>query len=102
MKNSFIVQLAVKLLISYLGIGSLGAFFLAPIAAWILGEMLDRGIVKIDLTIDSIKEGMKDSEWKDVAKKAYDHAISKVFTEEEKVEIRNQYISILRKYATFG
>ena len=102
MRDSFIVQLAVKLMIAQLGIGSLGAFFLAPIAAWILGVLLDRGIVKIDLTIDSIKEAMKEPEWRKFAKEAYEHSSSRVYTMEEKIAIRNEYLAALRKYATFG
>jgi hypothetical protein len=102
MKNSFIAQLIVKLWFAAMGLGPVAAFFLAPLAAWALGDLMDREIVKADIAIDKLKEAMKDPEWRDVARKLYEKSTARVYSEEEKSDIRKQYLSALSKYATFG
>lgn len=76
--------------------------FLGWLFSLVLGLFLDKVIIQIDITIDSLKEALKDSEWREAALKAYEHASAKVYSEEEKIEIRKQYQDALAKYATYG
>lgn len=103
MKNSFVVQYAVHLLLASMGIpgGFLGAI-VGKFSAWVLGEFLDRGIVVVDIQIDKLKEALKDKQWQAAALKAYETASARVYTEAEKNAIREQYKKALAAYATFG
>jgi hypothetical protein len=103
MKNSFLVRFAINRWLTMLGLagGPLGAI-LGFFASWFLGDLFDRGIILLDLTVDSIKEAIKDEKWRDDAKKAYDHAMARVYTDAEKNVIRKQYQDILKQFATFG
>lgn len=102
MKNSFIVQYAVHMGLAALGLtGPLGAL-VAFFASWFLGTLLDEGLIVLDIQIDKWKEAMKDPKWRDAALKAYNKASSKVLTEKEKDEVRQQYIDALGDYAAFG
>lgn len=102
MKNSFTVQYAVHLLTASLGLtGPLGALF-SIFSKYILGELLDRGLVVIDIKIDKLQEALKDSQWRDAALKAYEKATAKVYTEGEKDAIRKEYLDALSAYATYG
>ena len=67
----------------------------------VLGALLDKGIVQIDITIDSLQEAMKSKAWRKEALSVYNEAIGKVHTEEQKNVIRKQYQDILSRYATF-
>lgn len=100
-KDLFSLKLGVGLWINSLGLGWLGNI-IAPFIEWALGSMIDFGIFKIDITINAIQEGMKKSEFKDLAQKAHDSAIKKVYTEQEKDAIRRQYLDILSKFVAFG
>lgn len=103
MGNSFVVQYAVQLLLTSMGIpGGFLGFIVGKFSAWVLGELLDRGIIVMDITIDKLKEALKDPQWKAAAEKAYKLATAKVYTEEEKDAIRKQYLDALAKYATYG
>ena len=64
--------------------------------------MLEKGVIVLDITIDKLKEAMKEKEWREAAEKAYAHASEKVFTEEEKDAIRKEYLKALSDYATFS
>lgn len=102
MKNSFVVQYGVHLWLASIGLtGPFGAF-VAFFATRVLGDMLDRGIIKIDISIDKLKQALKEKDWKDAAEKAYGKAIAKVYTEKEKDEIRTEYLAALSKYVGFG
>lgn len=81
--------------------GPLGAF-ISFIASNVLGSMLDNGIIKLDITIDRIKEAMKDPMWRVEAQNAYKNATKKVYAEWEKEAIRKEYLDALSKYATYG
>lgn len=85
-------------------IGLTGPFgaFLGFFAAMFLGDLLDKALIKLDIGIDKWKEAMKDPKWRDAAKKAYDKASARVYTEEEKDAIRKEYLDALGEYATFG
>lgn len=72
------------------------------IATKILESVLDKGILKIDLTIDSIKVAMQEEQYKKLAEAAYGKATARVYTEVEKDAIRKQYLDALRDFARFG
>lgn len=102
MKNSFIVHLGVSLWLASVGLTGGWAAFVSPILCWILGDLLDKGIYVIDLTLDSIKVGMQEKEFKEAAEAAYNRASARVYTEAEKVAIRQQYLDALAAFAKFG
>lgn len=102
MKNSFVVQYAVHLAVAAFGLSGIPATLFAFVATRILGVMLDRGIIVLDIQIDRIKEALKDPQWRAAAEKAYMNATARVYTEEEKIAIRKQYLDALAKYATYG
>lgn len=64
--------------------------------------MVDKGILVIDITIDAVQVGLEESEFKDLAAQAYNHAVARVYTDEEKNQIRQEYLDTLRKFGTFG
>ncbi len=102
MKNSFVVRFGVSLWLASLGISGWLATPLSFIATWLLGSFLDQGILAIDLTIDSIRIALEKDEYRELAKAAYDHASARVYTEEEKVAIRQQYQDALRRFGSVG
>lgn len=76
--------------------------FLIAVGSRILGSMLDRGIIELDITLDHLKQAAKDPQWRDQVGKIYSKTVSKVFTEGEKDEIRRQYMEVLKQYAVFS
>ena len=102
MKDSFVVNYAVKLWLTSMGVSGFFGGFLSFIAVRVLGSMIDKGLIVVDIKIDKLKEALKDPEWRDAAKKAYDLASARVYTEAEKDEIRKQYQKALAAYATYG
>ena len=63
---------------------------------------MDEGIMVIDITLDSLKIGMQEKEFRDLAIKQYKLATSKIFSPEEKAAIRKQYLDALDKFASVG
>ncbi len=63
---------------------------------------LDYGILKIDLSIASLKVALEDRDFKEAARKAYDHAIARVYTEAEKIAIRKEYLDVIRDFGSVG
>ncbi len=102
MANSFIVQYAVQMGIASLGLGGPIGAFVAFLAEKFLGVLLDRGLIKLDISMDGWAEARKDPKWKDAAEKAFNRATARVYTEEEKDAIRKEYLAALSNYATFG
>lgn len=102
MKNSFVVQFLVSKWL--LAIGATGFFggILGIVAAWILGDFADRGIVKIDLNIDQIKEALRDEKWKKQAVEYFHEAGARLYSEEEKNAVRQHYLDALADYVGFG
>lgn len=101
-RNSFIITFGVSLWLASNGIVGFWAKPLAALIEFIVGGMADAGILKIDLTIASIKVALQDEKFKDLAKKAYDKTILRVYTYEEKVAIRKQYQDIIREFGSVG
>lgn len=67
-----------------------------------LGLLIEDGTFLIDLGLDAYREGQKLTEFKREAKIAYDRAMAKRYTEEQKNEIRAQYLKIISKFGTVG
>ncbi len=72
------------------------------IASWILGSLLDKGIMQIDLSLTSLRIALEMDEYKELAKKAYDHATARVYTEAEKEKIREEYLAAIRRFGSIG
>lgn len=102
MKDSFIVNFALHLWLAHFGIAGPLADFIAFFGTRFLGSLLDRGILVIDLTLDSIKLALKEDQYRKLAEVAYKKAIAKVYTEGEKDEVRKQYLDALRDFARVG
>lgn len=102
MKNSPTLKFAVKLWLAALGVKGILASALAFIAVSVLGSLLDKGIVEIDVKLDKIREAMKDPKWRAEATKLYGKALAKVYTEKEKDEIRKDYLRALGEYASIA
>jgi len=101
-KNSFVVQLGVGLWLASFGITGVWADFLAYPLSWFIGSLVDKGIYKIDITLNAIRTGDQMDKYKELAKKAHDKAVARVYTEEEKRAIRQQYLDTIRDFARFG
>lgn len=76
--------------------------FLNPAFSLVLGLFLDYGILKADLTINAMIEGEKIPEFKKLARQAYEKATAKVYSVEEKNEIRKEYLALLDLVVPFG
>jgi hypothetical protein len=101
-KNSFVVRFLVSKWLLAIGVAGFWAGPLAWVAAWFLGDLADRGLVLLDLKIDQLKEAMRDEKWKKEAVEYYKEAGARLYTEGEKVEIREKYLDLLSDYAGFG
>ncbi len=102
MRNSFVVQLGVGIWLASWGITGVWADFLAFPITWVIGDLMDKGIFVIDITTNAVKTGIQLEKYKELALKAHDKAVARVYTEEEKREIRNQYLNTIRDFARFG
>lgn len=102
MRDSFLAQLGASLWLASFGITGVLSQFLSPLVAWVIGDMIDKGIYVIDLTLNAVKTGMQMEQFKELAEAAYQRASARVYTEEEKVEIRKQYLDVIRDFARFG
>lgn len=101
MKNSFVVNYAVNLWLTAMGVPPFLSGIIGFFARRFLGDMLDRGLILIDIQIDRLREALKDPQWRAAAEKAYNLAQARVYTEEEKDAIRKQYQKALADYATY-
>lgn len=102
MRNSFVVQYLVSEWLIKKGLTGFFGGVLGWVAAWILGDLADLGILKLDLTFDQINEALRNEKWKVQAVEYYKKAGSRLFTEEEKNAIRNEYLDALDDYVGFG
>lgn len=102
MKNSPTLQFGLKLWIASLGVHGFLASILVLIASAILGSLIDRGILAVDIKLDKIREAMKDPKWRAEATKLWGKSLAKVYTEKEKDEIRKDYLRALGEYATIA
>lgn len=96
------VRLGTKLLLGKFGIVGPVADLLGTFVRGFLGLAIESGIFQVDLLLDAYREGKKIPEFEKAATEAYEKATAKVYTEEEKVEIRKQYLEILSKIVPVG
>jgi hypothetical protein len=97
-KDLFIARLGAKLLLAKFGIVGLWADILAgPIRA-LIGVFIDEGLYAIDVTLDSIKSAMSIPEFKKAALTEYAKARRKDLTDEEKAQIRKEYLVTLDRF----
>jgi len=64
----------------------------------VLGVLIEDGIFKIDITMDSIKEGKKLKNFDKLAFNAYQKTIAKVYDEEGKNKVRSEYLDIIDNF----
>lgn len=101
-RDLFIVNFGLRLWLTSQGVTGFWQDLLAKVLAFVLGDLIDRGIFVIDLTIDSIKIALQKKEYREAALKAYAKAKAKVYTDEEKKAIRAEYQAIIRKFVPVG
>ena len=102
MKHSPTLKLVIGIWIAKLGLSAIPAALLTFVAGLVLGSMLDKGIIKVDVFLDTIREAMKDPKWREAATKLYGKASARVYSEEEKNEIRKDYLRALGEYASLA
>jgi len=101
-KDLFGVKLGVTLLLARYGITGAVASFLGFFLKGTIGMLMESGIYAVDITIDSIKEGRKLKEFEKEATKLYEKTIAKTYNEEEKNEIRKEYLRIIALIGNVG
>ena len=103
-RHLFLAKLGSYLILTKVGISLSGPF--GFVAAWalqgLLGFVAVSGIFVIDLSLDALKEGMKQKDFDKAAKLAYEKTIKKVYDETEKAKIRKEYLYIISKIGTVG
>jgi hypothetical protein len=99
MKDSFILKVAIRLWLTYMKVptGVLRSFLTWALSL-VIGSMMDKGILKIDLTVDAIKFAISQKEFEKEARAVYVVATKKVYTDAEKEVIRQKYLEILRNF----
>lgn len=102
MKNSPTLHLAVELTLAAFGITGFLAKFLSLIITTVLGFGLDKRIIIFDVSQDAKNQAMKDPIWRERATALWSKASAKVYTEEEKYAIEQEYLKILGDYATLA
>ena len=97
-RKSFFVELGVDVLLAKFGIYGRAAHALGFFVKGFMGLALEVGVFKIDITLDAIKEGKKLKNFDRLALEAYERTIKRVYTEEEKNEIRKIYLNIISDF----
>lgn len=98
-RDLFIVRLGATLTLNKWNIaGPLPNFIMRSI----LGAAIEGGVLLIDIGLDSYREGEKLAEFKVASREAYAKATARLYTEDEKREIRNQYKELIKKIAVVG
>lgn len=101
-KDDFIVRLGVTLLLGKFGLKGSIFKILDFLLRSVMGLLVETGVFQIDLALDAYREGKKLDEFKRDAAIAFEKATAKKYTEEEKNEIRNQYLKIIRNIGNVG
>lgn len=97
-KDLFSVRLGVALLLAKFGVPSIATNPLSFFIRGIVGVLIEEGIFLIDISIDSLKEGRSLKNFEVLATQAYLKASAKVYTEDEKEKIRQQYLKIISDF----
>lgn len=101
-RDTFIVRLGTKLLLSKFGLAGPLGDFVGTFVRGFLGLIMETGVFQIDLLLDAYREGKKIPEFEKAASEAYAKATAKIYDEEQKNEIRKQYLEILSKIVPVG
>lgn len=96
------VRLGATLLMGKFNVTGPVADLLGIFVRGFLGLLLETGIFRLDLLLDAYREGKKIPEFEKAASEAYAKATAKIYSEEEKVEIRKQYLNVLAKIVPVG
>lgn len=96
------VRLGTSLLFAQFGIAGPVANLLGIFVRGFLGLLMETGIFQLDLLLDAYREGKKIPEFEKAATEAYAKATAKIYDEEQKNEIRKQYLEILSKIVPVG
>ena len=96
-KDLFLVRLGVQLSLTKIGVVGVWAKAVTPILCGTVGLLMEAGVFKIDLWIDSIKEGMLLDDFKEEATKLYEKVAKKVHSEAEKERIRQEYLDLIAR-----
>lgn len=96
------LRLGVSLLLARFGVTGWLADFIGFFLRAFLGKAIEEGIFIIDITLDAIKLGMTQKDFEKEARAAYEKASAKVYTEIEKAQIRQEYLTILDRFADVG
>lgn len=101
-RDTFMVRLGATLLMGKFNVTGPVADLLGIFVRGFLGLLLETGIFRLDLLLDAYREGKKIPEFEKAASEAYAKATAKIYSEEEKVEIRKQYLNVLAKIVPVG
>lgn len=101
-RDTFMVRLGTSLLLAKFGIVGPVADLVGIFVRGFLGLLIETGIFQIDLLLDAYREGKKIPEFEKAATEAYAKATAKIYDEEQKNEIRKQYLEILSKIVPVG
>lgn len=97
------IRLGARLILAKFGLVS-GPIFsvLNFIMTSILGFLKEEASFRIDLALDSWREGTKLKDFETEAKAEYDKVTAKIYSEEEKNVIRKQYLELIAKFGAVG
>lgn len=101
-RDLFTVRLGVSLLLGKFGISGVAAQFIGFFVRGFVGLLIEDGTFLIDVALDAYREGQKLEEFKKEAKEAYEKATAKIYTEDEKQKIREEYLRIISKIGVVG
>ena len=101
-RDSFLVRLGTNLLLAKFGIVGPAADFLGLFVRGFLGLLIETGIFQLDLLLDAYREGQKIPEFEKAATAAYHKATAKLYSEDQKRAIREEYLDILSEIVPVG
>lgn len=101
-RDAFITRLGVSLLLGKFGIVGPVADLIGFFLRGIVGLLIEDGTYLIDISLDAYREGQKLAEFKEQAAAAYAKATAKIYDEEKKNEIRQDYLRIIKKIGGVG
>lgn len=101
-RDLLIVRLGAALTLNKWGLAAPLSYPVSFLLRSVMGAAIEAGVFLVDIGLDAYREGEKLEEFKVEARKAYEKATSKIYTEEEKQAIRNEYKKLIEKIAPVG
>lgn len=101
-KDSYLIRLGVTIILGRVKLTGIFGQIADYILRSVFGLGVTLGVFVIDIALDALKEGMSLEEYKEFAKKAYEKATAKIYSEEEKRAIRKQYEDAIDKFIPVG